>query len=256
MPALIKRQLKNIVNTLEAVWQSTIPAPHSNLTYVPPDHNIQLVTSGYYQLKIEEQEYSIKPGSIIYYHKGERVYWLKNDVPVQFYSIVLTGDFEPLPIQQRVMLADKNLIEHFDRLYMLYMQNNSNLDRIQMFSSLLFIVESLYANFSAAVNENDAIWFELERELILSQSFRPTVRELIKISGYSESTIKRSCVKFTGLTPMKRLRNLRMEKAKMLIQYSAFNITEIAEILRFPRVHEFSREFKEWSGKTPTDFRN
>ncbi|MHC4874825.1 MAG: helix-turn-helix domain-containing protein [Planctomycetota bacterium] len=54
---------------------------------------------------------------------------------------------------------------------------------------------------------------------------------------------------------MQRLRSLRMSEARGLLIYSSLNITQIAQYLDYPRVHEFSREFKKYFGVSPRDVR-
>ena len=79
-----------------------------------------------------------------------------------------------------------------------------------------------------------------------------TLKELCKIAGYSKSTIIRSCKKVTGGTPMQRIQKLRMEEAKGLLSIAQLNVSQVADYLGYPRIHEFSREFSKYFGKPPS----
>ena len=72
----------------------------------------------------------------------------------------------------------------------------------------------------------------------------------------SRSSIVRLCRQATGMSPMKRIQQIRMEEAKGLLLSSSLNITEIAQYLGYIRMHEFSREFTLYFGTSPKQFRN
>ncbi len=58
-----------------------------------------------------------------------------------------------------------------------------------------------------------------------------------------------------GMTPGEYVINCRLEAARGLLQSSTRNISQIAEILGYPNVYAFSKQFKERTGKPPTFYR-
>jgi len=54
---------------------------------------------------------------------------------------------------------------------------------------------------------------------------------------------------------MQYINNFRISKAKELMMYSDFNITQISELVGFQSVHYFSRYFKNKERITPSEFR-
>lgn len=58
-----------------------------------------------------------------------------------------------------------------------------------------------------------------------------------------------------GISPMTYHQELRIQKAKYLIQYSSMQITEISDMLGFKSIHSFSRCFKNKDGLNPSHYR-
>jgi len=59
----------------------------------------------------------------------------------------------------------------------------------------------------------------------------------------------------TGMGPMHYLRKLKIDKAAKMLKFSDFNIGQIAEMLRYPDIHTFSRAFKVEKGISPRAYR-
>lgn len=53
---------------------------------------------------------------------------------------------------------------------------------------------------------------------------------------------------------MEYFRNLKMERAKILIREGKYNFTEISELLGYSSIHYFSRYFKKNTGFTPSEY--
>jgi AraC-like DNA-binding protein len=51
---------------------------------------------------------------------------------------------------------------------------------------------------------------------------------------------------------MQRIREIRMAEAGKLLKHTQMNISQTADYLGYPRVHEFSREFSKFFGYPPT----
>ena len=58
-----------------------------------------------------------------------------------------------------------------------------------------------------------------------------------------------------NMTPMRYLNNLKMETATSLLLNSDLSVKEISWKLGFSSQYHFSRNFKAYSGCTPTDYR-
>lgn len=58
-----------------------------------------------------------------------------------------------------------------------------------------------------------------------------------------------------GMTPGDYIIDCRIEAARGLLQFSTHNISQIAELLGYPSVYAFSKQFKKRTGKAPTHCR-
>lgn len=245
------------IESITGIWIANIPSFHTNLTKVPPDHNLQLVLNGQYRLRINSQEYHVMPGSMIYYYKGEDVYWLENAEPVSFYSFVFKGaNIEPLPLHQRIVPASVEMATEFRNIHQAALDSYSFLNQLQVYTGMLRILKEMNFYFKEQTPHSEKkLWQQVENKLIKEQNYRPSMSDLIRFSGYSRATLYRNCQELYGVAPAQRFRDLRMEKAKFLLLYTPMSITQIANFLRYGRVHEFSREFAYVMGVTPTKFK-
>ncbi len=71
----------------------------------------------------------------------------------------------------------------------------------------------------------------------------------------SKSHLCREFTKNFGMSPIKYLNNLRMEKAKELLSISDYSICEIAYCVGFNDIHYFSRYFNKQEGISPAAYR-
>jgi AraC-like DNA-binding protein len=87
---------------------------------------------------------------------------------------------------------------------------------------------------------------------VFSQISLGDVCEQLKIT---EEYLIRLFKRHMNLTPMRYLNNLKMETATSLLLNSDLSVKEISWKLGFSSQYHFSRNFKSYSGVTPTDYR-
>ena len=98
-------------------------------------------------------------------------------------------------------------------------------------------------------------WWRAERLLRLRLDASLDLAEIARLAGMSARTTNRACKAATGMTPVRRLRELRMIYARGLLQHTDLPVTEIAFRVAYARVQEFSRDFKKRYGQTPREAR-
>ena len=76
--------------------------------------------------------------------------------------------------------------------------------------------------------------------------------DLANLTKSSRATVVRLCRAATGMSPVQRLRELRMDEARGLLLYSQRSVTQVARYLGFPEIHGFSREFSRHFGFPPS----
>ncbi|UNY98556.1 AraC family transcriptional regulator [Zhouia spongiae] len=244
------------IESITGVWEFKRPPFFKYLCYSLSGHLLHYVIKGSYFIKINGNEYSVKKGDIIYYYESEEVETIGNHTDVIFYSISYQASkLLPFSINNRVFKADNNLKQLFRNLYDSFSSQSDLNKRLMSFSFLLNILNKIEGTRFDSVHdkiEERALWWEIERRIRKNKMFKPSLTDLLKISGYSKSTVIRSCQKVTGNTPMQRIRRLRMEEARSLLSFAHLNVTQVSVYLGYSRVHEFSREFSMFYGSPPS----
>ncbi len=244
------------VQKIVGVWEFKFPPFHRNKTHTLPGHLLHLMTSGSRILRMAGKTCTVKAGDLIYYYEAEETEYIGDETEVTFLSVgFLATGFQPLPAAAVVTHADPHVQEQFQALYKAFTSRKTTASPFLVYSILMNILHSIdqlrtekRKDFEGA----EEFWWALERELRKRRLFRPSLDDLCGLSGYSKASILRSCRRATGTTPHRRIRQLRMEEARGLLNCSNFNITQVAQHLGYPRMHEFSREFRAFYGSPPS----
>ena len=96
-------------------------------------------------------------------------------------------------------------------------------------------------------------------EMIIKEEYMKTelsMSEIARRVGVSRCYFSTSFKDMTGITFREYLNQVRIEKAKVLLQSTFTNITTIAYDLGYNDSNYFSTIFKKYVGLTPSDFRN
>ena len=82
-----------------------------------------------------------------------------------------------------------------------------------------------------------------------------TKARISEASGLAARTLERCFVRETGLTPLRYVEKLRMEKAASLLVSSSLSVTETAFLCGYTDSCRFSARFKAFYGVSPTQMR-
>lgn len=78
--------------------------------------------------------------------------------------------------------------------------------------------------------------------------------ELTAISGSNKTTLNNMFKKTFDMGVIEYFLNLKVELAKKYLREENYNVTQIAEILGYSSLHFFSRQFKKFTGMSPTEY--
>lgn len=81
-----------------------------------------------------------------------------------------------------------------------------------------------------------------------------SVREIAGITKYNEKYFIELFKNHFGMTPARYVKTVRLERAKRELLYANHPVSYIASQIGYSTVQKFSRDFKEYTGFTPTDF--
>ncbi len=215
---------------------------------------MQLVVSGSYRLVTDGRAYDISKGDVTCYHGPEDIKWVDNDTEVVLFSIgFLAPQIEPPPLGARVIRSTAAIRRNFYKLQETSLAAEGQQRALGMHATLLDIlhqINSLRVHVPQA-GQSHAPWWAIESQLREQKLFRPTLHGLSALAGRSTASVVRLCRRATGLSPLQRVRTIRMEESRSLLMCSDLNVSEVAEYLGYSRVHDLSRDFKRYFGVPP-----
>ncbi|MNF93724.1 HTH-type transcriptional regulator YesS [compost metagenome] len=92
------------------------------------------------------------------------------------------------------------------------------------------------------------------RYLELQYTQTVSIEHLARSLGYHRTYLCKMFKQSTGLSPMQYLFNIRMERAKQLLE-TAMTIDQVASSVGFNDALYFSKQFHKWSGSAPSVYR-
>ena len=83
---------------------------------------------------------------------------------------------------------------------------------------------------------------------------RLTVSDIAERLGRSESAVKQSFSEYFGQGIIHYYNSMKIAEAKRLIREGRYNISQISDLLSFDNPQYFSKCFKRFTGRTPTEY--
>jgi AraC-like DNA-binding protein len=225
-----------------------------------PGHLLQFMLSGKVRQEMNGRRYELRGGDVAWYHEDELVVGEVQEAPWAFYTVNFLAPMLPAPpFDRRVTRGTPAARRAFDRLLRAWRGISAPpaARELRVQSALhMILAESVDPQakpFSTAPATR--LWWDIEARVRRQLDQRVTLQSLEQITGRSTATIARSCYAAVGLTPMRRLRQVRLSLAQGLLRQSNLTVSEIAQRIGYGRVHEFSRDYHKWHGVSPTQER-
>lgn len=222
-----------------------------------PGHLIQFVLSGEVAQTAGGITERFKTGDAVWYHENEPLEGRVIRAPWRFITVNFDAPtLAPPPAGKRVKKTDKQTAILFRKLLRTW--NDKAMSPVRRHLSVHSMLNALIASLLAdrenqqQADESTKLWWKIENDLRSDLSKRITLSFLGKYTHLSLRTIIRSCKAATGLSPMKRLKKVRLSYARGLVQFSGMNMSEIAYRIGYGRVQEFSRDYALEYKRTPT----
>ena len=108
-----------------------------------------------------------------------------------------------------------------------------------------------------AISEQDRQWLETFETYIQQNLSNEMVNipDLARQFAMSESSLLRQLKYLTGLTPAKYLQEMRLDKARQLLEQHVYkSVNQVAKEVGYQDAKSFSRSFKKRFGKSPREF--
>lgn len=232
------------------------------------DHELVLVTGGRGKVVIEGSDFSLMPGTMLYFPPGLRHSMFScNDNPLSFYGVhfsYLSVDFfsdewkceggkEVLPVRNIFETAAYQKMELlFERLNRCWNEKGLGYEMIcrsillEILCQCLCCDEINYASRKKIETLMGFIHKNLERKI--------TVGEMAKMVDLSPDYLSVQFKCITGFTIVQYLNRSRIDRAKVLLLDEKMKIGDAAEKLGFCDEFYFSRVFKKYEGVSPANY--
>lgn len=250
-------QLVAPVERILGVWLLVSPPGKRTQGFSHPGHMLHLVLQGRYRVTVRGRSYEMKPGMMITYYEAEETIFEAYDEQVAFYSTAFVApSIRPLNDSNRCFQADQNVADVFRDYHQASFDPQPELRDMRMWAGLYGLLAAIRQQVGPCFQTDvpGGVRQQIENALRKRGIFRPTIEMLCDICHCSKSTLIRRCREETQMTPMRLVQRLRMGEARCLLLHAMWSVTQIAEYLGYPRMHEFSREFAAYYGCSPTNY--
>jgi AraC-like DNA-binding protein len=232
-----------------------------------PGHLLHYIIRGRVHQQCNGRDYHLEPGKVLWYHEDEWVEGRVVEAPWEWYSInFIAPSIVPPPETSRLISPASPDVEKYFRS-MIEVWDDEQLSAqtraFRLHANLLQLLDlltqsvpqSTLANIETTTNNDSRLWWELETKVRRDLARPLELRQLEEWSKCSTAKVSRAAQAAVGEPPMRRIKRIRLNFAQGLVRNSALSFSEIAARVGYPRVHEFSRDYKRWFGVTPTEDR-
>ncbi|WP_294406068.1 helix-turn-helix transcriptional regulator [uncultured Clostridium sp.] len=156
---------------------------------------------------------------------------------------------------------NKNILNHIKDFMSEYEENYNNCYEMLDSLSILITNELIRGLLKIKSNNNSNNITNTEilnaiEYMHINFSDKITLKTLCSISNMSESNFNKLFKEQTGLSPIKYLINLRINKAKKFLRNTDFSITDVSMKCGFYSVSHFSSRFMNAVNLSPTEYQN
>lgn len=134
------------------------------------------------------------------------------------------------------------------------MHKNTSFINVILKQIAVIIISTLYRNSSNLASYPD--WFTRFLNTLRKEEYlNKDVKDIYKLSSYSQPMISRYFKKYTGETLVSYFVKLKLNYACNLLINTNFTVEYIAKVVGYSSLSHFIRIFTKYTGKSPTEYR-
>lgn len=232
------------------------------------DYQLLYIASGKAHFYFNGEEEILSAGHMILYRpKEEQRYYYYGDEQPEIYWVHFTG-YNVKNILRKYGIADDvhtiftGTSLEYKRIYMAMIQElqmcKDDYEEllVHYFSELLIMIHRIIVE--KPKKKNIILMQEMDQAV---QYFQEHYNEPLSIKEYaadhnlSEGWFIQNFKQYTNSTPAQYLLSLRIHNAKVLLESTNYNVTEISNIVGYENPLYFSRIFKKQTGFSPSEYR-
>lgn len=212
------------------------------------------------QVKCEGIIQEVNPGSMIlwdtsmgHFYGSEMAQWRHSWLHCGGVSQELMRE-SSLPLDQPIVNLEELFLTALKELCSERMHPEySSVILLNLFKNLLIRIQRNKE--SSKLNRAPDRLLEAKLQIERAYTKKLCLKELAKVSHFSESHFSAEFKKWFGLAPLQYQTQLRMKDASYLLKNINLSITEIAERVGYPDIYHFSKQFKKFYQKSPSYLR-
>ena len=252
---LFENETFNITKLNNVIYYS--PKHLSKFKGKLPTYEIMYYVEGESIISFAGEKYEMSPNHILYLPKG-----LENDdysiyikSPVILYNIYFDTDDSLPDTPIKISVKSGEIKSLFEKLYRTWVSKKDGYYYKSMrytynITELLKKQQSVYNNSSKFVRL-------VPSEEYMSQhycDYKFDFNKFASLSQLSYSYFKKLFIEKYGVSPVKHINRLKINRACELLETNRFSVSEIAEICGFENTYYFSTVFKNYVGVSPKNY--
>ena len=233
-----------------------------------PDHDLWCVLNGAGDIEIDgRKRYRIGPGSCWLFEPGTCCRATQDPTnrlrvfAVHFDPLDAKGQVRRLLDSERPALPaqvqDLALLEAMGRGCVKSSRHGGSLGAAQM---QLYLRQLLHLLLEASrfrfAGEEDMRVVRVHQSILEEPGSAWSVGDMALAAHLSRSQFTRLFKSATGRAPMQCVLEARIDRARHLLRETHLRVGEIADMLGYSDIYYFSRQFREMTGHTPSDYRS
>lgn len=226
---------------------------------------IQLCHSGEGYFITNGEKFTIQAGDIVIANSN-RLHYNGTETKIIYSALLIDSDFcksadlDFTSFTFQTIIKDKKIADLFAEVIKIYYSAEELCKTAMLQIAVLRLVAELRKKYTASetVYDDEDVQFTQIKEAIRyihkNYSKKITLDTIAKSIFTDQYTLSRKFKAFTGQTVVKYINNYRCERAKELIGMNT-SVSEAAELCGFSNMSFFTRTFKSYTGKLPSDYK-
>lgn len=221
------------------------------------------VWSGEGEVEVNGTHYEVGPGSCFLFRPGDHTSATHNPqrpLVLTYIHFAAEGPFQHIPHRYR-KLEDKIDMEHMlSRYVRLFLVKTYAAQEEARLILLQLLIHLLRADLQEPVekqvsNQLTEAIHEIANYIAQHPGIPHRVEELAVRAQLSPRYFSMKFKEMIGMSVQSYMIRTRIERAQHLLMHAGMNVTEVADALGYRDIFFFSRQFKQYTGKSPSELR-
>ncbi|MFC5559938.1 AraC family transcriptional regulator [Ureibacillus thermophilus] len=241
-------------------WKRKAPIPNYDLIYI---------WSGKGNLRLNGKDYPLERGTCFLFRPGD---WTtathdpSNPLVITYIHFDVDGEPEIIPNHYRVLedrIHFESLLSQYVRLFLIDTFGAEMEGKLILKQLMIHLIRNdQQTKIELQKDEDKGLQSQILytiREVANYVQQHPgdnhTVESLAARANFSPRYFSKKFKEIMGQTIQSYIVETRIKRAEHLLHYTGMSVTEVADALGYNNIHFFSRQFKAYTGKSPSEIR-